>query len=153
MGVCPPSKAGPLPAPERAPCPFWPRPDVLPEPEPIPRPTRRRALRLPGAGFSSCSLMTPRYPQQNKNSRLRLFHVHQVLDLAEHSPDARVVFLHHGLIQPPKAERPQGLLLVLGEADGAPLPRHLDLSHREKPPSRGSPQASSPAGGRLPPRS
>ena len=46
--------ARPLP-PERAPCPLWPRPDVLPWPEPSPRPTRLRFLFEPGAGVSSLS--------------------------------------------------------------------------------------------------
>ena len=45
-GIWPPSK--PLTeTPERAFSPFWPRPAVLPLPEPMPRPTRIRALRAP----------------------------------------------------------------------------------------------------------
>ena len=33
--------------PERALAPFWPRPAVLPSPEPMPRPTRTRDWRAP----------------------------------------------------------------------------------------------------------
>ncbi len=40
IGICPPSKALLLFEPERDPAPFWPRPEVLPWPEPSPRPTR-----------------------------------------------------------------------------------------------------------------
>ncbi len=51
IGIWPPSKRPRSLAPVRAPAPLWPRPDVLPVPEPCPRPTRLRALREPGAGF------------------------------------------------------------------------------------------------------
>jgi len=42
IGIWPPSAFGRLFAPAREPAPFWPRPDVLPTPEPSPRPTRLR---------------------------------------------------------------------------------------------------------------
>ena len=44
IGIWPPSKRARSFAPEREPAPFWPRPDVLPVPEPSPRPTRLRGL-------------------------------------------------------------------------------------------------------------
>src|SRR6478609_1219261 len=55
MGIWPPSKRARSLAPERDPAPLWPRPEVLPMPEPWPRPTRLRGLRLLGAGLSVCS--------------------------------------------------------------------------------------------------
>ena len=55
-GICPPSKPGRmLWLPDRDFWPFWPRPAVLPLPEPWPRPTRLRSRWLPSAGFSVCS--------------------------------------------------------------------------------------------------
>ena len=51
IGVWPPSKRTPACAPEREPAPLWPRPEVLPVPEPSPRPTRLRSLRDPGRGL------------------------------------------------------------------------------------------------------
>lgn len=43
--------------PEREPRPLWPRPAVLPWPEPIPRPIRFLRLVEPGAGLSSLSFI------------------------------------------------------------------------------------------------
>ena len=48
-GVCPPSKPIMLPLPERDFWPLWPRPAVLPLPEPMPRPTRLPCLFLFGS--------------------------------------------------------------------------------------------------------
>src|SRR4051794_36072431 len=45
-GIWPPSKPK-TETPERLFWPFWPRPAVLPTPEPMPRPTRTRLLRAP----------------------------------------------------------------------------------------------------------
>src|SRR5688572_30382113 len=56
-GIWPPSK--PLTAtPERLFWPFWPRPPVLPLPEPMPRPTRIRPLRAPELSRMSLSFMS-----------------------------------------------------------------------------------------------
>src|SRR3954463_13915349 len=57
IGFWPPSKFTRVLLPEREPAPFWPRPEVLPTPEPSPRPTRLRCLREPGAGLRECSPM------------------------------------------------------------------------------------------------
>src|SRR5438309_1837891 len=54
IGFWPPSKRARRLAPEREPQPFWPRPEVLPVPEPSPRPTRLRGRREPGAGLRLC---------------------------------------------------------------------------------------------------
>src|SRR6478735_3576147 len=57
-GICPPSK--PLMAtPVRAFWPLTPRPAVLPLPEPMPRPTRMRALWAPGLSAISLSFILP----------------------------------------------------------------------------------------------
>src|SRR4051794_32537004 len=44
--------------PERDLAPFWPRPAVLPSPEPIPRPTRTRLCRAPLLSLSWLSFMS-----------------------------------------------------------------------------------------------
>jgi len=56
-GIWPPSKAGLIFAPERDFCPLWPRQEVLPCPEPIPRPTRFLLCFDPGDGCSSSNFM------------------------------------------------------------------------------------------------
>ena len=56
-GIWPPSKPL-IETPERALAPFWPRPAVLPLPEPIPRPTRMRLLRAPALSRSSLSFIS-----------------------------------------------------------------------------------------------
>src|SRR5205085_341455 len=58
-GIWPPSKPK-TETPERLFWPFWPRPPVLPSPEPMPRPTRTRPLRAPllsrmSFSFISCT--------------------------------------------------------------------------------------------------
>src|SRR5882672_9764624 len=58
-GICPPSKPTLWKPPARDFWPLWPRPAVLPRPEPPPRPTRRRFFFEPAAGlmlFSSIVL-------------------------------------------------------------------------------------------------
>ena len=50
-GVCPPSKPGLIAPPERAPAPFCPRVEVLPIPEPRPRPTLLPEWSLPSTFF------------------------------------------------------------------------------------------------------
>ena len=56
-GIWPPSSDVRLFEPEREPAPLWPRPEVLPMPEPSPRPTRLRGFREPGFGFRLCRPM------------------------------------------------------------------------------------------------
>src|SRR5215208_3611128 len=56
-GIWPPSKPF-TETPERLVWPFWPRPAVLPLPEPMPRPTRIRLLRAPLLSLSSLSFMS-----------------------------------------------------------------------------------------------
>src|ERR1700754_1552648 len=58
--------------------PFTPRPDVLPLPEPMPRPTRMRPLRAPGLSAISLSFIV-------KSSGRFLVDAHQVLHLLDHA--------------------------------------------------------------------
>src|ERR1700739_1726607 len=75
-GICPPSKPL-MRTPERAVWPLPPRPDCLPLPDPMPRPTRVRALAEPGLSLISLSLMT--------RSLLPVEDAHEVRDLGDHA--------------------------------------------------------------------
>src|SRR3954454_21309408 len=101
MGVCPPSKFTRCFAPERAPAPLWPRPEVFPVPEPSPRPTRLRGLRDPGAGFREWSPM--------RSSALEL---HQVPDGGDEAANGRVGCALDGTPDLAEAERLQRLVLL-----------------------------------------
>src|SRR4051794_15926681 len=83
IGIWPPSKLCRVLLPAREPAPFWPRPDVLPVPEPSPRPTRLRALREPGAGFSVC--------RPTRSFSAIGGDLHEVADPVDHAPDLLVV--------------------------------------------------------------
>src|ERR1700757_3572114 len=78
MGICPPSNAARRLLPLRAPAPFWPRPAVLPVPDPSPRPTRLRGRREPGAGFRLCS------PIRSEPSAIP-GHLHEMAHLRDHA--------------------------------------------------------------------
>src|SRR5688572_16470759 len=71
-GIWPPSKPSLWKPPERAFWPLWPRPAVLPQPEPTPRPTRCRSFLDPGAGF-------------NEFNRMSVLDAHQVGDAVDHA--------------------------------------------------------------------
>src|SRR3954453_16489534 len=85
IGIWPPSKFDRDFEPEREPAPFWPRPDVLPVPEPSPRPTRLRFLRLFGAGLSVCSPKSSMFsvidPHQGAHAMDHAARLRGVLDL------------------------------------------------------------------------
>src|SRR4051794_19212629 len=103
IGIWPPSKFGRLFEPEREPAPFWPRPAVLPKPEPSPRPTRLRSLREPGAGLSVCS------PMRGSSA----IDPHQVPDAVHHAPRLLVVLDLHGVTDTAQTERAQRVELDL----------------------------------------
>src|SRR5215213_898836 len=84
IGVWPPSKLILFFAPEREPAPLWPRPEVLPVPEPWPRPTRLRGLREPGAGFSEWSPIRS------------AIYSHQMLHCVHQTTNRGVIFAFHG---------------------------------------------------------
>ena len=89
IGVWPPSKRTRRLLPEREPAPLWPRPEVLPVPEPSPRPTRLRFLREPWAGL--------------RGSEGRCARSSAIADLHE---------MAHGVDQPAHG----GMVLALGRA-------------------------------------
>src|SRR5689334_16182827 len=104
--------------------PFWPRPAVLPLPEPSPRPTRLRSRWLPSAGRSSCSpgaLVV--------SSAIDLLHLHERAHAPQHALEhGRVVALGLG-VDAAQAERPQRATVLGPDAGGAahlgdPEPRH-----------------------------
>src|SRR5487761_2744676 len=114
-GIWPPSKPL-MRTPERAVWPLPPRPPVLPMPEPMPRPMRKRFLRAPGRSAISLSFMAvvplARFAD----------HTHQVADLVDHAArrrGIRHVFDAADLVQP---EPDQGLALVMVAPQRA---RHL----------------------------
>src|SRR3954470_3616987 len=108
IGIWPPSKPGLVPPPVRALWPLWPLPEVLPRPEPGPRPTRLRAGEEPGAGRSEESEM---------RSAMGL-DLNEMPDLVQHPPHRGVVGELHRLLVVPKAERLQRAPHGLGVADG-----------------------------------
>src|SRR4051812_35503432 len=115
IGIWPPSKFERDFEPEREPAPFWPRPEVLPVPEPSPRPMRLRGLRLPGAGLSVCS---------PKSSVFSVIDPHQVTDAMHHAARLRGVLDLDRLADAPQPERAQRVELLLVRAVLA-----LDLRH------------------------
>src|SRR5437764_12939033 len=110
IGFWPPSNRARRLAPEREPQPFWPRPAVLPGPDPSPRPTRLRGRRDPGAGFRLCN------PIRSFSAIFR--DLDEVPDLGDHATGlGRVVDLDR-LPDPPQPERAQRVLLALVGAIG-----------------------------------
>src|SRR3954452_15247769 len=116
IGIWPPSKFGRLFAPEREPAPFWPRPAVLPKPEPSPRPMRLRSLREPGAGLSVCS------PMRGSSA---IGHLHEVAHAVDHAARLLVVLDLDDVVDPSQAQRAQRVELdLVGAVAGLHL---LDL--------------------------
>src|SRR3954454_5387173 len=103
-GIWPPSKFERDFEPEREPAPFCPRPDVLPVPEPSPRPMRLRALREPGAGLSVWRPM-----RSSVFSGSGIGDLHQMTDPVDHAPDLLVVLDVDGLPDLAQAERAKRL--------------------------------------------
>src|SRR5439155_21674116 len=120
-GIWPPSNPTAVPPPERDFWPFWPFVDVLPWPEPMPRPTRLRRLTEPGAGRRSSSLTG---------------HLHRVLHVVDHPANRRRVVVHGRLVDATEPERLHGRLLLGTHADDALRQRDLKLLACHSPPPR-----------------
>src|SRR5271166_839907 len=109
-GIWPPSKPL-MRTPERAVWPLPPRPDCLPLPEPMPRPTRMRALDEPGLSLISLSFMA--------RSSLTLDHANEMRDLGDHAAIGRRVGDARPAADPVEAEAFQGFALRSGPPNGA----------------------------------
>src|SRR5512147_1654 len=111
IGIWPPSKPGLVPPPVRALWPLLPLPDVLPRPEPGPRPTRLRDWVLPGAGERSWSFISA------------LDDFDQIGDFRDHTPHGRAVDALDLVSNAAQAEAAQRLAVVrLGADRAAHLP-------------------------------
>src|SRR5579872_111656 len=77
-GIWPPSKPTLLLLPEREPAPLWPRVDVPPRPEPVPRPILFLFLVEPSAGFRLLKFMI-----------LNIFYCYQMINCTYHADDSR----------------------------------------------------------------
>src|ERR1700756_2642268 len=102
--------------PERDFWPFWPRPAVLPLPEPWPRPTRFRSRWLPSAGFSSWRVSSVSELVESVMRRL-LLHRDHGCDAAQHALEGRRILMHGALPDTAQAERPQRAAVFGTRAD------------------------------------
>src|SRR4051795_9982238 len=143
IGFWPPSRLALRFEPEREPAPFSPRPEVLPKPEPSPRPTRLRRWRDPGLGFRLCSPISSAFGSS-------AIDLHQVGNLREHATHDVAVLLLRGAADLAKTERAERVaLLGVGAVDRLDL-RVLHLRHQMWPSgssAAGSAETSAPSGG------
>src|SRR4051794_22665464 len=122
IGFWPPSRLTLRFEPEREPAPFWPRPEVLPMPEPSPRPIRFLRWREPGFGFRLCSPISSVFVSSAIDP-------YQVRDLREHPAGHVVVFLLRRTADLAEPERAQGVALLRVRAVGRLDLRELHGSH------------------------
>src|SRR5262249_38689278 len=115
-GVWPPSNRGLMLL--RAPWPLLPRPAVLPPLPAMPRPTRRRAVLAPGAGFRSWIFMSG-----------DLFHTDEMRHASDHPADLGPVGVLDGVVDPPQAERAERAPLLRLAADRRPHLGDLQGGH------------------------
>src|SRR4051794_19201801 len=123
IGIWPPSNRARSLAPEREPAPFWPRPAVLPRPEPSPRPTRLRGRREPGAGLRLCRPMASFFSFSSAMTSV-LLDLDQVADPMQHATSLLGVLDLDRVADPAEPQRAQRVQLPLV---GAVLA--LDLRH------------------------
>src|SRR5215831_1206681 len=129
-GIWPPSKPL-MRTPVRAVWPLPPRPPVLPFPDPMPRPTRMRAVRAPALSeislsFMSCSLYGRQTTDDRGRMRLssvicRLFsdYAHEMRDFGDHAPRRRRVLQFAHATDAIESEADKGLALVVAAPDRA----------------------------------
>src|SRR5262245_27951479 len=113
-GIWPPSNPRLCLNPDRDFAPLWPRPAVLPLPDPCPRPIRFFACLAPRGGFKSERLI---------NSILDR---HQVSNFVNHAARCGRVLQLDGVSNPAQAQAAHHGALVAVEADWALEQRHLD---------------------------
>src|SRR5688572_14884119 len=102
--------------------PLWPLPDVLPVPDPGPRPRRFRSRLLPGIGERLCR------PIFSVATVLLLdgLHLDEVAHLLELSTQRRGILLDHHVLMVPEADRLERTVHPPRVADAAP---HLADPH------------------------
>src|ERR1700709_2194750 len=86
-GIWPPSKPTLVDVPEREPAPLWPRVDVPPRPEPVPRPILFLFLVEPSAGLRLLKFMI-----------LNIFYCYQMINFTYHTDDSRCSFNFHAVV-------------------------------------------------------
>src|SRR3954468_12643111 len=146
IGFWPPSRLTLRFEPEREPAPFWPRPEVLPKPEPSPRPMRFLRWREPGFGFRLWSPIA-----SVSSSAMSVLHPHQVLDGVDRAANLGHVGLLGAAADLAEPERPQRVaLLLVGAVRGLEL-RDANLSVHQLVASAGSASSAAAAGVPLPP--
>src|SRR3954451_1802592 len=126
IGFWPPSCPTFFFEPAREPAPFWPRPEVLPKPEPSPRPIRFLRWREPGFGFRLCSPIS----SVLTSSAIDL---HQVGHLGQHAPGHVVVFFLRGTANLAKPKRAQRVALLRVRPAGRLHLSELDGGHQMCP--------------------
>src|SRR3954452_5942852 len=132
IGFWPPSRLTFFFAPAREPAPFWPRPEVLPKPEPSPRPIRFLRWREPSFGFRLWS------PISSVFSVSAIFDLHQVGDLRDHALEDVVLLTLGRAADLAQAERAQGVaLLRIGAVRRLHLGDH-ELGHQIWPSASGA---------------
>src|SRR4029078_99893 len=108
--------------PERAFWPFTPCPEVLPRPEPGPRPRRFLAFVAPGLSLISFNRM-----ELPLSSRFVVDDAHEVTDFGDHAAHLRAVDQGAALMHLVQAEPDQRRALNIGAAD-----RAADLLHHNR---------------------
>src|SRR4051812_18084505 len=123
IGFWPPSWPTFFFDPAREPAPFWPRPEVLPKPEPSPRPIRFLRWREPGFGFRLWSPISSVFGSS-------AIDLHQVGNLREHAAQDVAVLLLRAAANLAKTERAEGVSLLRVGAVGRLDLRVLDRRHQ-----------------------
>src|SRR5579872_1423739 len=114
-GIWPPSNPK-TETPSRLFWPFWPRPAVLPSPEPMPRPTRTRLWRAPGLSRISLSfIVCTRFRYRRANELFA--HRHHMSHLADHAADLGAILKLAATVHLVEAEPDQRRPLIFRPAD------------------------------------
>src|SRR5262249_10253260 len=122
---------------ERAFWPFWPRPAVLPSPDPTPRPTRSRSVFAPSGAWSleRMSMGLSLVDRRRLLAGLDLLDLEEVHHLLDHPPEPGRVGHEHLGAGAPQAEALDDEALAVVPADGARLLADLEERLHWAPPS------------------